>query len=92
MSFTVQPLQAKCIDFALTILYIMLVSIFLGWGLFHRKIKRNQTSGMESIPNSKDGGEIHSVIGQKDENIPMQVFSISHVFLFSKISVVIFPH
>ncbi|XP_002510680.3 NPC intracellular cholesterol transporter 1 isoform X1 [Ricinus communis] len=66
-------LKAKCIDFALTILYILLVSMLLGWGLFHRKRERDQTSTMKPLPNVMDGGEIHSVIRRKDENLPMQM-------------------
>ncbi|XP_057987143.1 uncharacterized protein LOC110660977 isoform X3 [Hevea brasiliensis] len=84
-SVRIGSLKAKCIDFALTILYIVLLSMFLGCGLFHRKRERNQTSGMKSMPNSMDGGEIHSVIRRKDENLPMQVFPISYIFLLGEI-------
>ncbi|KAJ9186340.1 hypothetical protein P3X46_001921 [Hevea brasiliensis] len=76
-SVRIGSLKAKCIDFALTILYIVLLSMFLGCGLFHRKRERNQTSGMKSMPNSMDGGEIHSVIRRKDENLPMQMLENS---------------
>ncbi|CAK7346025.1 unnamed protein product [Dovyalis caffra] len=62
--------EAKCIDVALTILYIILVSMFLGWGLFHRKRERNQTSRMKPLSDIKDSGE---VIRKKDENLPAQM-------------------
>ncbi|KAI5590215.1 hypothetical protein BDE02_05G214700 [Populus trichocarpa] len=63
-------LKAKCVDFALTILYIILISMFLGWGLFHRKRERNQTSRMNPLSDIKDSGE---VIRKKDENLPAQM-------------------
>ncbi|WCJ44712.1 NPC intracellular cholesterol transporter 1 [Euphorbia peplus] len=72
-SVRIGSIKAKCIDFGLTILYIVLVSIFLGWGLFHRKRKMNQTSRMKPLPDVVDGGEVHSTVRRKDENLPMQV-------------------
>ncbi|KAJ6998981.1 NPC intracellular cholesterol transporter 1-like [Populus alba x Populus x berolinensis] len=63
-------LKAKCVDFALTILYIILISMFLGWGLFHRKRERNQTSRMNPLSDIKGSGE---VIRKKDENLPAQM-------------------
>ncbi|KAJ6736524.1 NPC INTRACELLULAR CHOLESTEROL TRANSPORTER 1 [Salix viminalis] len=63
-------LKAKCVDFSLTILYIILISMFLGWGLFHRKRKGNQTSRMNPLSDIKDSGE---VIRKKDENLPAQM-------------------
>ncbi|KAJ6680906.1 PATCHED FAMILY PROTEIN [Salix koriyanagi] len=63
-------LKAKCVDFSLTILYIILISMFLGWGLFHRKRKGNQTSRMNPLSDIKDSGE---VIRKKDENLPSQM-------------------
>ncbi|KAJ8762195.1 hypothetical protein K2173_007350 [Erythroxylum novogranatense] len=38
------PLKVKCIDLAVTIVYIILVSILLGWSFFHRKRESNQSS------------------------------------------------
>jgi Niemann-Pick C1 protein len=73
-------MQAKCVDFALTILYIILISMFLGWGLFHRKRERNQTSRMNQLSDIKDSGE---VIRKKDENLPAQVPPFSYLFLLS---------
>ncbi|KAL9395386.1 hypothetical protein Peur_009639 [Populus x canadensis] len=67
-------LKAKCVDFILTILYVILVSIFLGWGLFHRKRERDQSSRMNPVSNIKDSGE---VTGKKDENLPMQMLEDS---------------
>ncbi|KAG6783580.1 hypothetical protein POTOM_009236 [Populus tomentosa] len=67
-------LKAKCVDFILTILYVILVSIFLGWGLFHRKRERDQSSRMNPVSNIKDSGEVS---GKKDENLPMQMLEDS---------------
>ncbi|KAF9683241.1 hypothetical protein SADUNF_Sadunf05G0192200 [Salix dunnii] len=61
---------AKCVDVSLTILYIILISMFLGWGLFHRKRKGNQTFRMNPLSDIKDSGE---VIRKKDENLPAQM-------------------
>ncbi|XP_065847366.1 uncharacterized protein [Euphorbia lathyris] len=72
-SVRIGSIKAKCIDFSLTILYIVLVSIFLGWGLFHRKRKMNQTSTMKPLPDIVDGGEVHSTVRRKDESLPMQM-------------------
>ncbi|KAJ6953196.1 NPC intracellular cholesterol transporter 1-like isoform X2 [Populus alba x Populus x berolinensis] len=65
---------AKCVDFILTILYVILVSIFLGWGLFRRKRERDQSSRMNPVSNIKDSG---GVTGKKDENLPMQMLEDS---------------
>ncbi|XP_038715394.1 NPC intracellular cholesterol transporter 1 isoform X3 [Tripterygium wilfordii] len=66
-------LKAKCIDFALAILYIILASVFLGWGFFHRQREKSQTSRMNPMLSVNDGSKFHSAIGQKDENLPMQM-------------------
>ncbi|XP_062163882.1 uncharacterized protein LOC133870706 [Alnus glutinosa] len=66
-------LKAKCIDFALAILYIILVSMFLGWGLFHRARERKPHPRTKHFLNVTNGGQLHSVNRQKDENLPMQM-------------------
>ncbi|XP_044511407.1 NPC intracellular cholesterol transporter 1 [Mangifera indica] len=71
-SVRIGSLKAKCIDFAVTILYIVLVSVFLGWGFFHCKKERNKTFRMKPFLNVMDGGELQPVDRPKDENIPMQ--------------------
>ncbi|KAJ0024062.1 hypothetical protein Pint_09225 [Pistacia integerrima] len=72
-SVRIGSLKAKCVDFALTILYIVLVSVFLGWGFFHRKKESNKTFRMKPLLNVMDGGELHPVDRPKDENVPMQM-------------------
>ncbi|KAH9693858.1 SSD domain-containing protein [Citrus sinensis] len=66
-------LNAKCVDFALAILYIILVSLFFGWGFFHRKRERSRSFRMKPLVNAMDGSELHSVERQKEENLPMQM-------------------
>ncbi|CAN1315555.1 NPC intracellular cholesterol transporter 1 [Linum perenne] len=72
-SVRIGSLKAKCVDFALTILYVLALSTFLGWGFLHRKQKKNQTSRMKPSSNVMDGSDIHPVVTQKDENHPIQV-------------------
>lgn len=57
----------------MTILYIVLVSVFLGWGFFHRKRKRSPVSKTKPVINIPNGGVIRRINSQKDENVPMQV-------------------
>lgn len=47
--------------------------MFLGWGLFHRARERNPHPGTKHFLNVTNGGQLHSVRRQKDENLPMQV-------------------
>ncbi|CAL1355342.1 unnamed protein product [Linum trigynum] len=71
-SVKIGSLKAKCVDFALTILYVVSLSTFLGWGFIHRKRERNQTSRMRPSLNGMDGSDIHPVATQKVENHPVQ--------------------
>ncbi|CAI9755796.1 unnamed protein product [Fraxinus pennsylvanica] len=58
-SVRIGSLKAKCIEVAMAILYIILVSLFLGWGFFHRKRERSPAS--------------RHVNSKKDKNTPIQV-------------------
>ncbi|XVF74109.1 hypothetical protein PTKIN_Ptkin13bG0033900 [Pterospermum kingtungense] len=71
-SVRIGSLKAKCVDLALAILYIVLVSMFFGWGLFHRTRKRSRSFRMKPFSSTADGGESHSINRQKAENLPMQ--------------------
>ncbi|KAK9286900.1 hypothetical protein L1049_015307 [Liquidambar formosana] len=67
-------LEVKCIEFSLAILYIILVSVFFGWGLFHRRRERRKpVSSMKPLLNFMDEGEINSFKQQKDENRALKV-------------------
>lgn len=66
-------MQAKCIDIAVAILYIVLVSAFLGWRLFYlNRQKENAPSRAKPFWNAMEGGELHSN-QQKEENLSIQV-------------------
>lgn len=66
----------------MTILYIVLVSVFLGWGFFHRKRKRNPVSRTKPLINVPNGNVIRRINSQKDENVPMQVHSNLNFLIF----------
>ncbi|KAH7523402.1 hypothetical protein FEM48_Zijuj06G0007300 [Ziziphus jujuba var. spinosa] len=72
-SVRIGSLKAKCIDLAVAILYIILVSIFLGWRLFHLNRKKNPASRTKPLWNVMEGGELQSVAQQKEENPSMQM-------------------
>ncbi|KAK4390055.1 NPC intracellular cholesterol transporter 1, partial [Sesamum angolense] len=72
-SVRIGSLKAKCVEVAIAILYIILVSVFLGWGFFHRKRNRSPASRTKPLVNVPNGGIIRRANSQKDENIPMQM-------------------
>ncbi|KAB2626246.1 Niemann-Pick C1 protein-like [Pyrus ussuriensis x Pyrus communis] len=77
--FPEKEVHVKCIDLAVAVLYIVLVSVFFGWGLFHRTRKTNPASRTEPWWNVMDDGEVHSN-REKNENPPMQVFEdVRHI-------------
>ncbi|XP_022747647.1 Niemann-Pick C1 protein-like isoform X2 [Durio zibethinus] len=65
-------LKAKCVDLSLAILYVVLVSMFFGWGLFHWTRKRSRSFRMKPFLSTADGGASHSISRQNAENLPMQ--------------------
>lgn len=55
-------------------MYIVLVSAFFGWGLFHQKReKRNRPSSMEPLLNVADNSEIDVVNLRKDGKLLSEV-------------------
>lgn len=70
-SVQIGSLKAKCVDLSLTILYIVLASMFLGWGFFHRKRQRDQPTRTKPFSNV-DHGEFDSANREKAESLPMQ--------------------
>ncbi|KAK3038828.1 hypothetical protein RJ639_028550 [Escallonia herrerae] len=72
-SVRIGSLKARCIEFAAAVLYIVLVSMFLGWGFMHRKNERSPASRTKPLLNVTESGVIHQLKRQKDENIPMQM-------------------
>ncbi|KAE8680372.1 V-type proton ATPase subunit B2 [Hibiscus syriacus] len=71
-SVRIGSLKAKCVDLALAILYVVLVSVFFGWGLFHQTRKRSRSFRMKPFLDTTDGGQSDSLNRQKAENLPMQ--------------------
>ncbi|KAJ8450788.1 hypothetical protein Cgig2_032413 [Carnegiea gigantea] len=62
-------LKVKCIDFSMAILYILLVSAFLGWGFFHGNAERSElpSSGKPLLD------KIDSVEEETDDNVVQKV-------------------
>ena len=73
MKFFYLLLQAKCIDIAVAILYVILVSAFLGWRLFYLNGQKKPASRKKPLWNAMEGGDLHSVNRQKEENPSIQV-------------------
>lgn len=55
----------------LTVLYIILICVFLGWGLYHRVRERKPVYRTKSVSNVTNGGTLYSHNQEKDENLPM---------------------
>ncbi|KAK4276452.1 hypothetical protein QN277_014600 [Acacia crassicarpa] len=72
-SIRIGSLTVKCVDLILAILYIILISAFLGWGLYYRMRKRKPSPATKSVSNVVSGGMLHSLDMEKEENLPMQV-------------------
>ncbi|KAE9586676.1 putative protein patched/dispatched [Lupinus albus] len=72
-------LTVKCVDLILTVLYIILISVFLGWGLYHRVRERKLAYRTRPVSNITSGGVLHSLDREKDENLPMQVHMMQDV-------------
>ncbi|KAG7024105.1 Niemann-Pick C1 protein [Cucurbita argyrosperma subsp. argyrosperma] len=70
-SVKIGSLKVKCVDFTLCILFIIIVSAFLGWSLFYRKSQKRHSSGTKMMPNIMDGSNLDSATRQKDESLPM---------------------
>ncbi|XP_019173720.1 PREDICTED: Niemann-Pick C1 protein [Ipomoea nil] len=66
-------LKAKCIEVAVAIIYIVLVSLFLGWGFVHRRKERAPVSSTKPLISAPDAGIIRQINKQKDDNVPMQM-------------------
>ncbi|XP_038979789.1 NPC intracellular cholesterol transporter 1-like isoform X2 [Phoenix dactylifera] len=66
-------LKVKCLDFSLAILYLLIISAFLVWGLLHRKQERTDPSRTKPLLNVKDEYELHSVNKQEISIQPTQV-------------------
>ncbi|XP_071698001.1 uncharacterized protein [Rutidosis leptorrhynchoides] len=72
-SVRIGSLKAKCIEVSLAIIYILLASAFLGWGLFHKRRAHNPDLRTKSSMSVTKGRLVHQVHDRKNENIPMQM-------------------
>ncbi|KAM3743656.1 hypothetical protein ACB098_07G163400 [Castanea mollissima] len=73
-SVRIGSLKVTCVEISLVILYIVLVSAFLGWGLFHQtRERRNRPSSMEPLLNVADNSEIDVVNLRKDGKLLSEV-------------------
>ncbi|XP_047180849.1 NPC intracellular cholesterol transporter 1-like isoform X2 [Vigna umbellata] len=72
-SVKVGTLVVKCVDLILAVLYIILICVFLGWGLYHRIRERNPTYRTKSVSNVISDGALYTRNREKDENLPMQI-------------------
>ncbi|XP_022982156.1 Niemann-Pick C1 protein-like [Cucurbita maxima] len=70
-SVKIGSLKVKCVDFTLCILFIIIVSAFLGWSLFYRKSQKRHSSGTKMMLNIVDGSNLDSATRQTDESLPM---------------------
>ncbi|KAK7311019.1 hypothetical protein RJT34_08869 [Clitoria ternatea] len=78
-SIKVGTLMVKCVDLILAVLYIILICVFLGWGLYHRIRERKSTYRTKSVSNDISDGALYSRNREKDDNLPMQVHIMEDV-------------
>ncbi|KAG9151287.1 hypothetical protein Leryth_002836 [Lithospermum erythrorhizon] len=72
-SVRIGSLKVKCVEVAVTVLYIVLTSMFLGWGFYHRKGGRIPVSRTRPLVNVGESGVVRQMSKHKDENVPMQM-------------------
>lgn len=67
-SVRIGSLKARCIEVSVAVVYILLASLFLGWGLFHKRGSRNPALRTKSLMNVTNGGLAQQTRGKKNEN------------------------
>ncbi|KAI3797062.1 hypothetical protein L1987_39752 [Smallanthus sonchifolius] len=87
-SVRIGSLKAKCIEVSVAIVYVLLASLFLWWGLFHKRKERSPALRAKSSMNVTNGGPVQQVHGKKDENISTQLEDIPQVASGVQLSVV----
>ncbi|KAL2346178.1 hypothetical protein Fmac_000178 [Flemingia macrophylla] len=78
-SVKVGTLMVKCVDSILAVLYIILICVFFGWGLYHQIKERKPTYRTKSVSNVISDGVLYSHNREKDENLPMQIHMMQDV-------------
>ncbi|KAK1326792.1 hypothetical protein QJS10_CPA01g00258 [Acorus calamus] len=86
-SIKIGSLKVECIEISMTILYVVLVSTFLGWSLLNRNGERRNTSRMKPLLNNKDGNELHSV-NKQEPALSMQMPEGTRLMKASQLSLV----
>ncbi|PWA80102.1 patched family protein [Artemisia annua] len=76
-SVRIGSLKARCIEVSLAIVYIVLASLFLGWGLCIKRGSRNPSLKANPFANVTNGGRVQHVRSKKDETIGMQILEDS---------------
>ncbi|CAA0830100.1 Patched family protein [Striga hermonthica] len=71
-SLRIGSLNAKCVEVAMAVVYVVLASVFLGWGFLHRK-RTSPAPQTKPVVNVSNGGIVRRISSQKDENIPMRM-------------------
>ncbi|KAJ6830561.1 Niemann-Pick C1 protein-like isoform X1 [Iris pallida] len=69
---SIGTLKVKCLEISLVIVYIVLVSSLLAWGLLHRR-KRGQSSRAKPSMNIKDENSLHAVNKEETSTQPSQI-------------------
>lgn len=76
----VGKLKLKCVDFSLAILYVVLVSTFMGWAWFRRTRERITIAGKEPLLGFTDEAETDSGNIQKDGKLHERVPQLTNNF------------
>lgn len=71
-SLKMGSLKAKCSDVAVAVVYIVLVSLFLGWGFVHRKKEMSPAFKTKPLANTRSRNGMHSE-DQKDAELPLPI-------------------
>ncbi|KAI3725546.1 hypothetical protein L1987_65336 [Smallanthus sonchifolius] len=72
-SVRIGTFKVRCIEVSVAMVYTLLASLFLWWGLLHKRKERNPTLRTNSSMNVTKSGHVQQVQGKKDENITMQM-------------------
>eukprot|EP01018_Ginkgo_biloba_P029410 Gb_36406 [translate_table: standard] len=72
-SINLGSLKVKCVDFAMAIVYILLVFAIFGWGFLHRTARSNKASSrMKPLLHTEEENELRSVNRSEHETLPVQ--------------------
>ncbi|KAL4186468.1 hypothetical protein AMTRI_Chr09g34040 [Amborella trichopoda] len=73
-SITFPSFKVRCVDFTLTIIYIVLISTFFGWGILRRtRVRSSHSPRMRPLLNAEDENQLRSADKQEKEIRPAQM-------------------